>query len=656
MFRILTICACITVTGVLSPSILPAEEKEPLIKLSLTQLEQRLAAIDSEIGQLAHYSLRGGVGPVGYRSLSHPNQSATEWIQVEFGETTPIDQIVLVPSIWRDTKTGFRADGFPLGFKIIAGSGADTNGTVLATFTKADHLLPRIAPVVVSCNATASWLRVEATDLSQRAWDGQYDMELAEVMVFNGQENVALRKPVHTSSKGKGEGNSRKARFAVDGFVPYLMDAFQGEQSIAFVSKMDIGEKPTMSLDLGEPYAINRIHLHATDLSDTVPHSTPATFGIPKKVVLEGANQADFSDAEQLLEFQQDSVFEVGPIIMLGFPKTVCRYVRLIALDPYIGNEPRGSGSQIGFAEIELFSNGRNVAQGKSILTNFEASTPDRTLAALTDGKNLYGQILPIRSWMQELARRHDLETERPIVANELQQRYTRQKTNLRRMGWLAALLAVGIIITVLLDRMKRERDIAKIKERFAADLHDELGANIHTIGLLSDCVQGAEDSPTEWKMLLGRIRELTERTGTAIRHCTNILEADDLYIGLVHDMQRAANRIITNFEHDFSIEGEIYLERLPPRTRIDLFLFYKECLVNICRHAQATEITTRLTANSDKITLTITDNGKGITTTPKSLKRRAQLIGAKLSTENPPEGGTCISLSLRLRKWARRK
>ena len=45
---------------------------------------------------------------------------------------------------------------------------------------------------------------------------------------------------------------------------------------------------------------------------------------------------------------------------------------------------------------------------------------------------------------MEQLGRRHDLETERPLVAAELATRYARQKQNLRRMIGLAALLAAG--------------------------------------------------------------------------------------------------------------------------------------------------------------------------------------------------------------------
>jgi hypothetical protein len=42
--------------------------------------------------------------------------------------------------------TGFRANGFPEAFRVLAGEETDRTGTVIAEFTEEDQLLPRIAP------------------------------------------------------------------------------------------------------------------------------------------------------------------------------------------------------------------------------------------------------------------------------------------------------------------------------------------------------------------------------------------------------------------------------------------------------------------------------------------------------------------------------
>jgi signal transduction histidine kinase len=197
------------------------------------------------------------------------------------------------------------------------------------------------------------------------------------------------------------------------------------------------------------------------------------------------------------------------------------------------------------------------------------------------------------------------------------------------------------------------------MKERFAADLHDELGANLHTIGLLSDLAEESAVSPEELSILHQRIRNVTERTGIAMRHCANLIEASSLDSGLRANFERASRRILAKLENSISITGEEHLEKLSARTRFDLFLFFNECLVNISRHAEATQFSTELRADSHEIKLSVSDNGRGIfhpkvNGIPKSLKRRARLLGAKLNVDSPENGGTRINLQLRTRKWGR--
>ena len=650
-------------TGVFPVVAASAQELLPLKDLPLSRLEQRLTEIDTELAGLARYSLRSGTGVIGYHSRFHEDEFHREWIQINFEAEHPLDEVVLVPVIRRDTQTGFQADGFPKNFRLIAGTANDPVGQVLAEYTDEPSILPRIAPLAIPCEGVmASWVRLEADRLCLRAFDERFVLQLSEIMVFSHQENVALHQTV-TSKSNRRDGLAWGERFVVDGFVPYLMDAAEGKKSVAFVARIASNALPSLTIDLGTCMSVSRLHLHAIETSDFLPQALTSDFGTPRRMYLEGANEPDFSDAETVITLDLDSTYQTSPIMAWTFPEVSKRYFRLNIVAP--GTDPLSPAraARVGFAEIELFSKGKNVALGKTTTASGmqELTRFRRSLNALTDGHNIYGTILPMRDWMNELARRHDLETERPSVLAELNRRYARQKQNLTRMKWLAALLGAGGLFTLLLDRILRMQEVTRIRERFAADLHDELGANLHTIGLLSDLAEQSRDDPRELSMLHQRIRAVTERTHTAMHHCTALQEASALYAGLRADMERAAQRIMAKLQHDIRIEGEEYIEQLKPRTRMDLFLFYKECLVNISRHSGATEFATHVQASPREIHLTVSDNGHGIETSqgngvPKSLKRRARLLGARITVDGPATGGTCVTLKLETRKWGLRR
>ncbi|MFC7337749.1 sensor histidine kinase [Haloferula chungangensis] len=641
---------------------LPLGAADPLEELSLTKLEQRLTGIDAELEQLASASFQGGVGPLGFRSATHDTSDEEEWIRVDFSQEEIIDEIILVPTLWRDTKSGFRADAFPLEFRILAGTEHDPEGAVLARFTSADQLVPRTAPLIIPCpDTTASWVKIHATKLSPRAWDGLYILQLSEILVFSGEENVALQQTVTSSSPDQYHGPARDKRFLVDGFVPYLMDAAQGEQSLAFVSQSKEFDKPTLSFDLGSPQLLNRIQLHATDLSDTVPQTAAVDFGIPRHLIIEGSLKSDFSDAVMLTEYRMESIYDTGPIIIRRFPETECQFVRLVAVEPYNPERSMAPGAQLGFAEIEIFSRGRNVALGIMPQSDLKVVSPERSLSAVTDGRNLYGQIIPIRQWMGELARRHELEVERPLVVAALDREHAEQKALVNRLAWLVAFLTGGIILIVLVDRIIRLRHVGRIRERLAADLHDELGANLHTIGLLSDLAAESGDSPEQLATFHRRIRSETERSGLAVRHCTDMLEAVGVSADFEEDMRRASRRIMSRLENEIKVEGIEHIDALNRRTRYDLFLFYKECLVNISRHAGASKFTTHLKAEKRMIRLVISDDGHGIMNStkngvPSSLRRRARILKGKVRVDSPESGGTRVTLELPTRKFRLKK
>ncbi len=618
---------------------------------STRDLEARQQAIQQELNYLARASLRGGVGSIGYRTKPVDDATLGYWIEIDLGATYPINEVVLVPVLWRDMEEGFRADAFPAAFRILAGTKEDREGQVIAEYTRGEESGLGISPLVLTVPETqASWIRLEVTRLSKRLHDDGYVFQLTEIFVFSGQKNVALRRPVKTPSRRAPyePSGAWDASFLVDGSTPFLMNSARGASSHGYIG--GFGKDAVLLIDLGDIFTISEIHLHAVEQSDTVPQAFAGDLGIPKHFKIEASLTPEFTEPIVLVDYRSENGVGLGPIMMWNVPETRCRYVRVVTVEKSESFGVPNRLARIGFAEIELLSDGVNVAQGKHAWTeplNSGARPPE----ALTDGVNLFGEILPMQTWMRELARRHELNIELEGLMVELNFRHQRQERMLMWMGRILVALVFVVIFVVLYSRMLRIRHEARVRERIAANLHDELGANLHAIGLWSDIAQQSVNSPDSLKESLQRIRGLTERTGASARFCSNMLEAKGVCEDLVDDMKREASRLLADIQYEIQFDGEAAINALRRRVRIDIYLFFKEALTNIIRHGEASSAQISLSVRNQKVELIITDDGCGVSGgLPKSLQRRAKLMRAKAGVEHPEKGGTRVWLELKAR------
>jgi signal transduction histidine kinase len=625
-----------------------AESRE---SASLPELKARQDYIDGKLEQLPRLSMRSGSGVIGFRTKGIQRDDSKEWIEIHLDQPADIDCIVLVPAIWRSMADGFLADGFPLRFRIQAGMEGDRVGRTVFSATGNEAFLPRAAPVFVPTKGIrASWVRLEAQMLSRRFIDNRAVLQMAEILLFSGQTNVALGQRVSVSSSQDAFASAWHKDYLVDGFMPYLINSAKGGQSVAYISS--IVDRPSLVVDLGREYPVSELHLHPVEQGDTVPQAYSGTFGLPQRLRVSGSLRKDFKDPVQLHEMLSDGRTEYGPFIARRFGEISLRYLKFEGSNDINPAAVLPEQDRLGFAEIEIFSGGRNVALGRTVYANHEPNSGGRTLEALTDGKNLYGEIRSVREWLEGLAYRHELETELPLVTAELGLRYDRQKFRLSLMTWVAAVCVACVGFVILMERNLRLKQADRIRRRIAANLHDELGADLHAIGLLGDHASNVVDSREELIDTVNRIRLLTVETGSAARHCTNMLESSNDLNNFITEMKRVASRLMADTDYAFSIEGEEHMTRLKPRRKIDLMLFHKECLMNVIRHSDATSVRSSLSATPGMVHLEVTDNGIGQTPAgrvPPSLLRRAKLMRAEVTCGESSIGGVKIHLSLRM-------
>ncbi len=219
------------------------------------------------------------------------------------------------------------------------------------------------------------------------------------------------------------------------------------------------------------------------------------------------------------------------------------------------------------------------------------------------------------------------------------------------RRGWFVgsiALAMTGLGLAGHRLRLARERDIARVRERLAADLHDDIGAGLARIAILAEvsrrAAPGAQSAERLARIAEGA-RELVEAMADVVWALRPKRETS---ADLVQKLHRYAHDTIAS--QDLTLR---FASALPPELpldagqRRDLLLAGKELLANVSRHAGARAVEIVLDHHKTGVELVVRDDGVGFTG-PRSegqglpnLARRAARQGGRFEIRALPSGGT---------------
>lgn len=192
-------------------------------------------------------------------------------------------------------------------------------------------------------------------------------------------------------------------------------------------------------------------------------------------------------------------------------------------------------------------------------------------------------------------------------------------------------------------------------RERIARDIHDELGGTLVAIKIETSLLSSR--LPSDPLQLRKRVRGIEGLIDEAISTAGRV--ARELRPGILKDFGLAA--AIECQADDFSQRVGLACDTTSiahdvdpdEKTSLALFRVFQEALTNVAKHAQATQVSIRLGASGDNLTLEISDNGRGISAEdmhkPKSFGLRGireRMIGLGGSLElarNSPQGTRVI-------------
>ncbi len=212
-----------------------------------------------------------------------------------------------------------------------------------------------------------------------------------------------------------------------------------------------------------------------------------------------------------------------------------------------------------------------------------------------------------------------------------------------------------------MLDRLETERRESARRERtaeeehrrrVARELHDEVGQCLTALKLQLERALAQADEPVA--AVLRDARETTSGTLETVRRLARELRPEALDdLGLVS----ALTSLSTRLTQQTGVRVRPRLTRaLPPLTREQELVLYRvaqESLTNAIRHAGGSTVELRLERDGDGVTLTVADDGRGLTANGdrgggiRGMRERALLVGGNLSVESPPAGGVEVRLQV---------
>jgi signal transduction histidine kinase len=210
------------------------------------------------------------------------------------------------------------------------------------------------------------------------------------------------------------------------------------------------------------------------------------------------------------------------------------------------------------------------------------------------------------------------------------------------------------------MSRLKQKNALEEERARIARDLHDELGANLARIGLLTELADQAIGEPDKARHQLDRIlqaaRGLTRQLDSvvwAVDPANDTLESLARYLHGHAEEYLGIAGIRCRFEAD-----ELPDTPLSSSLRHHLLMITKEALHNVAKHAAATMVQIRLWAENARLVLEIEDDGKGIGASDshrhgnglQNIRKRAQATGGTCEIQPAPSGkGTLVRLIIPL-------
>ena len=224
----------------------------------------------------------------------------------------------------------------------------------------------------------------------------------------------------------------------------------------------------------------------------------------------------------------------------------------------------------------------------------------------------------------------------------------------------ILVLLFIFLLYTIYQNRIQQLLKLQAIRNRISQDLHDDLGATLSSVSLLSDVAREkmAKGDYQQSNGLLAKIseysREMVEKMGDIV---WSVNPENDSLQDMIYRLRSFAVDVCVskNIELFFPVDVAVKDYSLSLTQRRNIYLICKEAINNAVKHALCNTLTVEIKTTSKQLSVLVKDNGKGMDMTTTfngnglhNIDKRAKEINAVLNI-NSCSAGTDVLFNVPL-------
>ena len=232
----------------------------------------------------------------------------------------------------------------------------------------------------------------------------------------------------------------------------------------------------------------------------------------------------------------------------------------------------------------------------------------------------------------------------------------------------VSVLVVIGSTYSVYRYRVRRLIELERVRTRIATDLHDDIGASLSRMAILSEVVKRQDEvkSGTSRRMLT----EIADSARGLVDAMSDIVwsidpQRDDLRSVSARIRQFASDVLeARGIKWDLQLPRELAQVKLNAEQRRQILLIFKEALNNVVRHADCVNVTLSLALEGHALAGEVRDDGRGFQLEGtdqfsgngrggnglKNMRARVAQLGGKINIASSPGQGTCLTFKVPLK------